>query len=568
MTQLRTLKLDQITEAPFNPRRHFDPTTLAELATSIKANGVLQPILVRPVRPPLGNDADAFQIIAGARRYRASLLAEQEHIPAVVREMDDRTALEVAVIENLQREDVHPLEEAEGYERLMKDASYDADQLGEKVGKSRSYIYGRLKLLDLCLEARDAFYEGRLDASTALLVARIPGKVLQKKAVKDLTNGYGGAPMAFRAAKEHVQRTYMLNLKEATFRPADAKLVPEAGSCTDCPKRTGNNPELFGDVENANVCTDPGCYENKRQEHYLKLKENAEKKGIKVIQGEEAKKIMPYGEYSLRDGYASLDSEVDGSDGRTYRDILGKAAPVSAVIENNGYEAKKRPLIEIAEESALAEALKKAGFTPSEMPSKTDGDDEYRQRQAAAQAEREAREIELEIEKRYRVKLFERVREKNALALAENKALATGELVCLATGFFDQLYYTEADIPRLMEMWGRPYDDEEDEETNINGFVEHVIRQMDAGGLCLFLFDLALLNEVIVTQWNYEHAPARLEAEGARHGIDSAALRADIKAELNPAKKPAAKGRKKTQNGSSPILAAPPDGGMAEETTA
>lgn len=527
MIELRTIPLEQISESPYNPRRRFDPATLAELAQSIKSNGVLQPILVRPM-------GDAYQVIAGARRYRASALAGKSEIPAVVREMDDRAALEVAVIENLQREDVHPIEEAEGYDQLMREAGYNADQLAEKVGKSRAYIYARLKLRELSMDARDAFYEGTLDASTALLVARIPGKTLQKKAVAEIAKGYGGEPMSFRSAKELVRRNYMLNLKDATFRPADTDLLPGAGSCTECPKRTGNAPEIFDDVDNPNVCTDPKCFEEKRITHFMNLKARAEKKGIKVIAGDDAKKIMPYGENSIRGEYVSLDTVVDGSEGKTYREILGKHAPVEAVIENTAlHEIKKKPLIEVATETALAAALEKAGYKPAEAdPDEEDAANEWK-------AKNEEKQRQATVEKRWRVKLFELVREKNAARLASSGVLKNDDLLSLAENLYLRQIDTDSPVEELMEMWGMPWNEDAEREGNTNAFVETVIRQMDGAGLCLFLFDLALLGEVVVATWALEQfRPQSLLAEAARNGIDADALRVEIEREMQAAAVP------------------------------
>lgn len=154
MTTPNSLALEAIVASKTNPRKHFDAAALKELAESIAKHGVLQAILVRP------NGADGkFELVAGERRWRAAKLAQLDRIPVTVRELSDTEALELQVVENLQRTDLHPLEEAEGYESLMKcqhadGRTYTADEIAAKVGKSRSYVYSRLKYTALCKEAR------------------------------------------------------------------------------------------------------------------------------------------------------------------------------------------------------------------------------------------------------------------------------------------------------------------------------------------------------------------------------------------------------------------------------
>lgn len=266
------IPLDCIRASKTNPRKIFNDDELNDLARSITAQGVAQPILVRPVE--IIDDVPYFEIVAGERRFRASRLAGMATVPAIVRILTDQEAYEIQVLENLQRVDLHPLEEAEGFEVMMKEYKVTADQLAEKTGKSKAYIYASLKLCALSEKARFAFYNGDLNKSTALLVARIPIKALQEECIKAFVNGrhgYGG-PMSFRAAAEYVEQQFMLHLKKATFKPGDPDLIPAAGSCTACPKRTGNQPEIFAGV-NADVCTDPLCYEAKGKAHVIRIKQ-------------------------------------------------------------------------------------------------------------------------------------------------------------------------------------------------------------------------------------------------------------------------------------------------------
>jgi ParB family chromosome partitioning protein len=147
--QVRTVPLDHIEPNPEQPRLAFDQTSLDELAASVREHGVLQPILVRP----LGNQR--YQLIAGERRWRASRIAGLATIPALVEEIDDDTALEIAIIENLQREDLSPLDEAAMYDRMIRDHGYSIRKLAEKLGKDKGYLENRLRLADAPPEIRE-----------------------------------------------------------------------------------------------------------------------------------------------------------------------------------------------------------------------------------------------------------------------------------------------------------------------------------------------------------------------------------------------------------------------------
>src|SRR3954447_14552473 len=146
---VRIVPLDRIEPNPQNPRLAFNEEALEELASSIREHGVLQPVLVRPL------DEGRFQLIAGERRWRASKLAGQATIPALVENIDDDTALEIALIENLQREDISPLDEAAMYDRMIRDHGYSIRRLADKIGKDKGYLENRLRLADAPDEVRE-----------------------------------------------------------------------------------------------------------------------------------------------------------------------------------------------------------------------------------------------------------------------------------------------------------------------------------------------------------------------------------------------------------------------------
>lgn len=303
-----------------NPRKTFDATKLAELAESIRTSGLHSPVLLRPLPPSRledtfrnrgdDNPLPTYELVTGERRLRASLQAGMAEIPALVRELTDAEVIEIQVIENLQRDDLTALEEAEGYDQLMQSNCLNADQVAERIGKSRSYVYSRLKLLDLCPEARDAVRAGQLDASKALLLARVPTHKLQLRGLKEFVRqDHQGDTMSARAASSWLRTNLMLRLETAVFDIKDAKLLPDAGACAQCPKRTGANPELFSDVDSADVCTDTTCFHDKVEAHTQQIIEKAKKRGQQVIDGEEAKEIKPHPMNYIR-GYSRLDETI------------------------------------------------------------------------------------------------------------------------------------------------------------------------------------------------------------------------------------------------------------------
>lgn len=176
----------------FQPRRHFDEAALNELAESIRAHGVLQPLLVRPLH---NAGANKFEIIAGERRWRAAQLAGMHEVPVVVRELTDADALEIALIENIQRQDLSPLEEAETYQRLIAEFNHKQDALAKIVGKSRSHIANMMRLLGLPASVKKMLESNELTSghARALLMAENPEAlaktiVAEKLTVRDVEN--------------------------------------------------------------------------------------------------------------------------------------------------------------------------------------------------------------------------------------------------------------------------------------------------------------------------------------------------------------------------------------------
>lgn len=177
-----TIEISKIIRNPNQPRKNFDETALQELADSIKQNGVLQPILVRKI-------GGKYQIVAGERRYQASKLAGLKEIPAVVRDIDDKEVFQLALIENLQRSDLSPMEEAKGYRQLIDSQGLTQEGLAKILSKSRSAIANTLRLMDLPTVVQEMIEQGLLTAGHARAILAVPteeGRVeLAQKVVKD-----------------------------------------------------------------------------------------------------------------------------------------------------------------------------------------------------------------------------------------------------------------------------------------------------------------------------------------------------------------------------------------------
>lgn len=337
-TFLPDLALDDITASPTNPRKRFDAAALDELAASIKSRGVVQPILVRP-HP--GGELIGYELVVGERRYRAAKLAGLTTIRALVQDLTDAEVIEIQIIENLQRADVHPIEEAEGYAKLLQQKNavtklnYTAEDIAEKIGKSRRYIYNRLKLMDLCPEGRNAFFDGKIDTTRARLIARIGHHDTQRTALKKITAPVSeySQPMSTRDIERLIAREYMSSLGDAPF---DIKIVDYAnpagkiiaGACGACPKRSGNAPDLFDDIANKDTCTDIKCFHAKRDAHIARETAALVEKGFTVVTGKAAAAILqsPYNSLTDLKHYVSEGAIChDDEKRRTYQKIIGTA---------------------------------------------------------------------------------------------------------------------------------------------------------------------------------------------------------------------------------------------------
>ena len=232
----------EIVASTTNPRRRrgLDLESLQQLAANIKVHGLAQPILVRTLPPSrleetAGYDPrPGYELVAGERRWRACSLAELPNMPVLVRELTDAQVLELQLVENIEREDLDPMEEAEGFQLLRTRLGYTVEQIAERIGrgKGHSYVLKTLKLCQLTPESREAMYDGRLSRSTGLLVARYPANK-QAEVIKYIASrAQDGEPAPFRLIAPELARRFHLVLKDAVFEIKDASLVTAAGACT------------------------------------------------------------------------------------------------------------------------------------------------------------------------------------------------------------------------------------------------------------------------------------------------------------------------------------------------
>jgi ParB/RepB/Spo0J family partition protein len=331
----QTVPLDTLRPSPLNPRKTFDEAELQQLADSLRSLGMCQPILVRAVyktakgkwlpttelngglRDAVAAHPPGYEIADGERRYRAAKLAGLVEVPVIVRELTDRQMLEIMIVSFEQRADVSPLEKAAGYQRLIDDHDATVEEIAAQVGRSVSTIRGLLKLSQLPRIAAQALAGGEIPLSTAELIARVPlasareelalmvlcgdphGTITRSRLRQDGIDAAellaesreeGDEPLSFRATRELVEAKFTRELKQAPFSRKSIELLPAAGSCEACPKRTGNDPDAAG--SRADVCTDPACYAAKVEAHAEQQRAAAQASGKTVLDGAACDRIF------------------------------------------------------------------------------------------------------------------------------------------------------------------------------------------------------------------------------------------------------------------------------------
>lgn len=287
------IAIPEIADSSFQKERASERGNIAELGASMKETGQQLPVLVRPIseQAKRTNPRARYELVDGHRRKRGAGAVGLKSLLCMVRNLTDVEVLESQSVANGQREDTHPLDDAENYAAQLE-RGRTPQQIADKIGRKVSYVVQRLELLKLAAVCRDALDRGTLTLGLALEIARIPDEKLQVAALEEVGGDDDSEPMSVSRGAEIIRGRFMLRLVDAPFDRGVADLVPAAGACTVCPKRTGNNLELFGDVDSPDVCTDTTCYRSKLDAHFKLELAQAKTTGKNVLPMKDAQKAF------------------------------------------------------------------------------------------------------------------------------------------------------------------------------------------------------------------------------------------------------------------------------------
>lgn len=462
---IREIRLDSITPSALNPRGSMDSSALAELSENIKRHGVLQPILVRPVAN------GKYEIVCGERRYRASKTAQRQTIPARIVNLSDAESLEFAVIENLMREDVHELAEAEGYARLLTlNPKYTPDVISQKIGKSVGYIYRRLQLLKLDPKLKQLFLDGHMTVAHALILARLEPRD-QAEVLSQLNQAGRKGAIEFPSVarlQSWVEENIYLSLQGAPFKKDDAALLPDAGACTACPKRTGFNPSLFPELKKHDSCLDRECF-HKKINAFVQIK-LAEAPAGSV-------KIATSWQFSGREG-------------------------AKGVLTRDQYHESKKGACEHTVQAIVTDG-ENIGATRWVCVSK-DGNcpvhgvsSQYGGESPEAKASRLKREAEVRLELKRRRAIFEAIREK----ARKGRSLDLADYRLVTSEFFARLHFDTSKqfvvlngyVTRAMAKQRKVEPTGSDNGSDYSKYFENLVAKADLKQLGAWLLELALI---------------------------------------------------------------------------
>jgi ParB/RepB/Spo0J family partition protein len=477
-------------EAQKMRRASFDKTALTELTDSVREQGILLPLIVRPA-PTL--QQDRVELVCGERRLIAAKQLGLEVVPCIERVLDDQQAIEVQIIENMQREGLHPMQEAEAYQQLKKQGR-EVEDIAALVGKSVSHVARRVKLLDLCDELRKEFYAGRFDAGVALLFARIANHDTQREAFARVASWRKDEPLQYGDTRRTIESSFMLRLAEAPFDTKDETLLPSAGKCATCPKRSGNDRDLFGDIKDKSVCTDVACFGQKRRAAGDRAIAAAKAKGLDVIVGPAAKKVLPYGLEHGVVGFANVKAISWKGDKRmTVAQIVGKDAPRTFIQDPETGDAG-----EFVSAKALEQSSEQKGLN-------------VRSRGARVHSQHEQRS-KAKIENRVRAALYDELRKEFGVKFER------ADLEDVACALWTALWHEHRKT--VADRWpGLKLDTHERS-------VHSKVAKLDGGDLPLFIRDMTYVNELKTNGYD-ESKPERLLAAAKRYKVDAAKIRRD-----------------------------------------
>ena len=514
------LPLAQLAPSPFNKRaiNRADPA-LATLAASLATQQV-QAITVRPLTESttqrVGDyeSGARYQIVAGHRRVAAAEIAGLATLDAVIRPMTDDEVRLAHLTENLQREGLAALEEAGAYAELRDRDGASCAQIAAAVGKSKSHVAIRLKLLEACPEVRAALEAGEIGAEVAGYIARLPLAKFQIQALaraRDRGVADGGR-ISTRRVHEDLIEHFSTKLADAIFDTQDAALLPDAGACTTCVKRSGGDPDLFADIvtptgerwygpKGEDICTDTGCFAEKKKAHLAAAAAKLAAQGKAVVAGNAARSALSAtGE--VKGGYVAL---------KDVKDALAKAKAKDKVTVVEIQDQRTGKLIKaVKREDAKAagvklESTERAGPQRSWEETHRKQQEEDARKQAAAHQESLFRRHLLTT---LRAQYAPAERSATDLQLVVESAIDSMEHAARSGLLW---LYGWKDIPAARKL----------------------IPSLTRDQLALLLLDIALVPDVVVNPWRPDPA-TRLATAANAYGVDVKALRAQWQAEQAP----------------------------------
>jgi len=325
------IDLKLLKPSPTNPRKAFPEADEAELAQLVKEKGIIFPLTVRK-----GAANGAYEIVDGERRYRAAKKLGLQDVPCLVRILSDGEVRDAQLISHLQHKNLLPLDEANSLHALASGVSaLSIEQIANRTGKSANYIATRMKLTDLCPEAKKMLEQSTLPLAHALELCRLSVKD-QEEIIED--DFWGDHVPPLKELKESIKRNVLLILSSAPFKLDDGDLLPAAGPCNRCPKNTGLATSLFEDLDKKARCSDRGCFETKVNAYCKQELDLSSKTDSPLIQ--------------VRDEWGSS-GKILGRDG--YEKTNDKKAPLAIVVEGDHIGQKFH--IKLTKSTSVSKAL-------------------------------------------------------------------------------------------------------------------------------------------------------------------------------------------------------------------
>lgn len=314
-----------LNENPHNYRKTCNARADEELAKSVAEKGVLQPLLVRPIDGKRGR----FEVVFGNRRLRAAKTAGLEAVHCQIQDLTDLQALEAALIENVQRVDVHPIEEAEGFAELVEKHKYSVADIVAKTGRSDSWVRSRLKLAEVLPAVRKSCIAGKISPGAAMHIARLVPAELQAEALGQVESWSKYRELSDDAVRTGLLQEYSRELSRAPWKLDDATVADGCVACSTCPQRSKNDRQLFDEVAKKDVCLDGACWAKKLEAHKATAIAAAQATGRTVLEGKVAQKAI-----QDHHKFCHANSQVETSNGWRLVGAAakkGKIAPVLAI---------------------------------------------------------------------------------------------------------------------------------------------------------------------------------------------------------------------------------------------